>query len=85
MADVCQGKDRFTAVAFTAGYGGDSSGGGNGGESGIPNAVLADPIYNQVPVNFWASPIMRIVDKRLGRFPCNLCGIVDAVFDGREG
>ncbi len=84
VADVGEGEDRLAAVAFTAGDGGDGAGGRHGGLGGVADAVAADALGDQAPVDGRASPVLLGFDERGGRLPEQVLGVVDAALDGGE-
>ena len=84
MAGVCQGKDRFAAVAFAASYRGDRTGGRDGGLGGVADAIALDADGSLHPIHRRATPVVCVFDDGLGGFPGDIGGVVDAALDGGE-
>ena len=84
VAHIGQGKDRFAAVTFAAGDGGDRPGGGDGGLGGVADAVFQDAVRDAGPIDDRAVPVVDVIHQRGGRLPGEVVGVIDAALDGRE-
>src|SRR5258708_28618715 len=84
MAIICQRKDGFTAIAFTACHGGNRACRRDCGLRGVTDAMLFDSIYDIFPADFGTRPVMLELDQRLRRSPGHVVLVVDRACNGRE-
>src|SRR5512142_1590573 len=84
MPDVSQGKNWLTAIALTTCHGSDHPGRRHGRLGRVADAVPADTVQDQVPIDNRPAPIMRIWDDRAGWFPGQVLRVVNAALDCRK-
>src|SRR5688572_337495 len=84
MPDICQREDRFTAISFTTGDGGDRTRWGDCGLCRVPDPIRADAIHHRLPLDLRPTPVILRPGQHLRRSPRQVVFVVDGTFYGWE-